>query len=89
MVTAGSPEITGHIHNYCHSNTLEYHGGAFVGSSNSSHVYTGNSFTGSNKDNVQRTSRVLFYASRSNSIYGKSSTVTPLSCKTGWYIKYQ
>ena len=30
-----------------------------------------------------------FNASRSNSIYGKSTTVTPLSCKTGWYIKYQ
>ena len=30
-----------------------------------------------------------FYASRSNPIYGKSTTVTPLSCKTGWYIKYQ
>lgn len=29
-----------------------------------------------------------FHASRANSIYGKSSTVTPLSYKTIWVIKY-
>ena len=89
MVTAGSPEITGAIHNFCHSNTLAYHQGAFVGSSDSGDLYTGSGFAGVAGEAVQRTSRVLFYASRSNTIYGKSSTVTPLSCKTGWYIKYQ
>lgn len=88
-VAAGSPEIAGDIHNYCHSNTLGNHAGAFVGSSDSAHVYTGKNFAVNSADNVQRTSHVLFYASRSSSIYGNSTTVTPLSCKTGWYIKYQ
>ena len=88
-MAAGRPEIRGGIHNYYHSNTLDYHGGAFIGSSNSSHLYKGKSYAEALADNIQRTSHVLFYASRSNSIYGNSTTVTPLSCKTGWYIKYQ
>ena len=75
---AGCPNITGQLNmnvQYSDSSGVLYSVGGLSGIAEAYRDYTGNYAIG-------------FSASRSSTVYGKSSTVTPLSLSTKFFIKY-
>ena len=80
-MVAGCPNITGGWDDQNAGNRAIPKWGAFSGS-------TGESWGTAWGSNAGTVSVVRFDASKSSSIYGKSSTVTPLSLSTKFFIKY-
>ena len=89
---AGLPNITGGFTTRVPSNHTNYAVGAFTGGSgtSTSNITTAASYSGSGTGTWQDTYRYGFVldASKSSSIYGKSTTVQPPALTMKFYIKY-
>ena len=75
---AGLPNITGSISFDVWSNASS---GCFYDNG-------GNKRSGTSNDGGSKGANKTFDASRSSSVYGKSSTVTPKNISVNWFIKY-
>ena len=78
---AGLPNITGKTYNLCSASDYE------EGALSNGIVYTDSGYAGSTSTK-NRLRDIILDASRSNPIYGKSTTVTPTSQSTLYVMKY-
>lgn len=87
-MAAGAPNIHGGISQDCNSNNgnglIWGYWGCFSAYSASGNTARYNP-SGDRNNNHKH---IDFYASRSSSVYGNSTTITPNSITTGFYIKY-
>lgn len=82
-MNAGAPAIIGRA--YTNHNQGIFHNDYFTG------VFYGDTFGGTFSAGVAASNfakGVNFSAQRSNTIYGSSNTITPLSVKVKWFVKY-
>lgn len=85
FVDAGLPNITGFTQYHCgrsSSGSATWSSGALTLETNNSAI------DGFNKSTKAYAAGVRLDASKYNTIYGSSGTVTPLSMKTAFYIKF-
>lgn len=85
MIEAGLPNITGYMANRANSQTgIEIGTGSFTGSGNK----TVNGTATEKFDKAYFYAGIMLDASKSSPIYGKSTTVTPLTYTVRAYIAY-
>ena len=82
-IEAGLPNITGEFGSYA-TNAIAESNELMQGAFNTSNKSYGRAFSAINGT----TYPITFNASRSNSIYGNSTTVQPSTCKAYFIIKY-
>jgi len=90
-IEAGLPDITGSVANaaYGYYNNHYNNKGAFSDSTKSTSTGYNQLQGGSDHDGTYRMNTLTFKASKSNNIYGKSSTVQPPAWTTVFIIKYE